>query len=220
MNKLLWIIGGCVLAAIAFIIPDQTGTLWTSLFSALAVAGLFILGLIIYTVRNSQSKGDLILGLAVLVLLATLASISGTTHYKQARWSYDLLTKQVIGTIHQGIARVHLNEPLLRTLESYHRNELAADRSLQQIFHERYGDALVRDATNIRYFPAELKETRDKPPFLYYDSTDTRNEVVLVGLSNYGNGLSPDFTNYDGANGNMQFKAVLTKKGVSYDREN
>lgn len=216
MKYLYWIAGVAVLAGIVFFLFGMSGSIWASVTGAMGVVGLFFIGLLAYVIRNARSSGDLVLGIGVLVLFAALAVRVGLSSYHQARWQRKQLMK-VRATVDQGHLTIHLNIPLLKTLKARYQ-EQTGTKDLRQLFMQRYGGHLKPDGSLTRYIPEDRQ--KDEVPYFYYDSTQTENKVVLVGRSKFGNGEDPEFTNYGGGKGNLQYKSVLTPKGVDYVKEN
>lgn len=217
MKDLYWIAGASVLTGIAFFLPGTSGPLWASLMGAMAVVGLFFLGLLAHIIQNGQSTGEKALAIGTLALFAGLALHVGLSSYERARWKRSLLTEHIRATVDQGNLDVHLNTPLLKTLKARYREDTETN-SLRRLFTRRYGDRLRPDSTLPRFVPDDLQG--EEFPVFYYDSTQAKGKVVLVGHSGSGNGKDPEFTNYDGSKGNLQYKSVLTPRGVRYVREN
>jgi hypothetical protein len=217
MKNLYWIAAVSVLTGIAFFIPGTSGPIWTSLMGAMGVVGVFFLGLLAHIIRNGRSTGEKALGIGILALFAAFALHVGFSSYERARWKRSLLTETVRASVDRGRMALHLTTPLLKTLKARYR-ENTETNSLKRLFTRRYGERLRPDSTLPRFVPEDLQEERF--PRLYYDSTEAESEVVLVGHSGSGNGEDPEFTNYDGSRGNLQYKSVLTPEGVRYVRKN
>ncbi len=220
MRALHWITGVSVLTGMVFFIFGLFGSLWTALLLSMSVVVFYFFILLVYIIQKSQSNWDRVIGIGVLVLLTGFALRSGLSSYSFAKWNHQLLTKKIRSTIDRGILAVHLNTPLLKTLKTRYRGN-PETQNLYRLFMEQNRGQLEQSGNLTRYIPRDQqKEHRDDPPLLYYDSTETADKIVLVGHSGFGNGKQPDFTNYDGSRGNLQYKAILTPKGVNYVKEN
>lgn len=221
MRKLLWIAGVCVAVLLVYISVDGRGYLWKPLIGALIVVGIFFAGLIVYIVRHSKSVADSITGVSVLVVLSGLLAFSGSFFYNYAQWQHDLLIKDIRTTIQKGIMLSHIQEPLLKTLNAYHRHPSASHEDLNSLFIKRYRSQLDTGEAALRFIPSgQDEEHRDSSPLIYFDSTATEHKVALVGQSLYGQGKKDSFVNYVEGEGSLQYRGVLTKEGVRYVREN
>ena len=223
MKQLYWIAGASILTSLAFFLSGAGGSaglgtpLWTALIGAMGMVGLFFIALMAHVLQNGQSTGEKALAVGTLALFAGLALNVGLSSYDRARWKRSMLTETVQATVDQGNLDIHLNTPLLKTLKARYQ-EKTETKDLKQLFLERYGDRFQPDSTLTLFAPEELQG--EKFPVFYYDSTRAEGKIVLVGHSGSGNGKDPAFTNYDGSKGNLQYKSVLTPKGVRYVREN
>jgi hypothetical protein len=218
-NKYWWILGVATITAVAFLIPDRTGEIWMSVVSAMAVVGVFYLGLVVYIFKKGESTADKIVGISVISLLAALIIFNGIIQYKGAILQHKTLT-EIRTVIDKGIILAYTQEPLLKTLRTYHNQTDNQDLSLQEIFKERYGNNIQRDSEPIRFIPDEQKDNREESPFIYYKENEESDTVMLIGQSLIVNGSNSTFSNYNGQKGFLQYKTTLTKDGVDYVREN
>lgn len=218
MKKLGWIVGAAVLVAIAFFIPGTAGYIWTPVTSGMIVAGLFLAGLVIYIFRNSRSRLYQGVAIGLLAVLAASVVYSGIYQYNSSTWFDDNL-QDIRKTIEKGIMLVHMQEPLLKTLKEYHNRE-GTQTSVSSLFQKRYGDNLEKRDGGLRFIPAGQRDNADEPPYLYLKETAGKDSVILVGHSGFVDGWDPEFNNFNGLKGQMQYKAILTKEGVSYEKEN
>jgi len=221
MRALCWILSASVLVAIAFFLPEANGPIWPSLTAAAGVVGAFFLGLIAHAFRNGQSASEIALAVGTLTLFGVLALYVGLRSYDRVRWKRSFLTETVRATVDLGQMDRYLTIPLLKTLKGYLSRPRA---SLKTHFLQRQEDLLrsegnlQADSALARFVPEGLGE--EGSPRLYYHSTREDGKVVLVGCSRHGNGEDPEFVNYDGSKGNMQYRAILTPSGLRYAREN
>ncbi len=219
MKKGVWIIGGIILTVVAFLIPDSRGYLWPSLFSAMAVVGIFFISLILYTIRNSQSTFDRFFSIGILILISALIVFTGIHQYRVSQWHHDNLM-EIRKTIDRGILTVYMNQPLLNTLRIYHDNSADADPAIKEAFEAEYGNLIQKVEGRSRYIPENQKDNINDSPFIFYKRAATADSVILVGQSLHTEGKDSTFSNFNGLQGKMQYRAVLTKNGVDYEREN
>ncbi len=218
MKRIGWILGGMILAAIAFFIPERSGYIWAPVISAVGIAGLFLLGLVVYIIRNGKSQFDRVFGIGIIVLLAGATIYSGVFNYQKAGWQLDLLM-DIRATIEKGISQAQSTEPLLLSLEAYHNQDGSNRKAIEAVFLERNGEKIRTINGFNRFIPHDETEEHDSP-YLYYAEAVSSDSVVLVAQSMRIPGRDPGFPNYNGANGYMQFKATLTEGGLNYERQN
>jgi len=206
----IWFVAGVVVVTAVFFLAGESLDPWPALDAAGVVAAVYLLALVIFTTRKPFPVKSRIIILLFCVGFLLAAGSFSTTFRETTAWQKNQLLK-ILGVIQHGIIDSQMPDPLLATLEKYHRQP-SKKKTIGQIFKEVVPDVTIgkdiykRDAESdsLRIFVAGL----------------TDDEVVLIGQATWGKGRSPEFKNYDGKSGMVQERAVLTAKGVTYDSQN
>lgn len=218
-NKYWWIFGVAIIATTVFFIPERTGEIWTPVLSAMAVVGIFYVGLLVYIFKNGDSTAGKMIGVGVIGLFVALVIFNGVNQYSSSTFQHKTLTK-VRSVIDRGLITVYSQEALLKSLQTYHNGTNHRGLTLEEIFRERYGDDIQSGSGLTRFIPDDQKEHSGESPFIYYKDTKNSNKLVLIGQSLLAKGRDSTFKNYNGQKGLLQYRATLTKDGVDYVREN
>lgn len=150
--------------------------------------------------------------IAVLVVISLTAA---AMDYTASREQQNRLN-EIRETIEEGITYSRINEPFNEVLNTYYDgNQVPESRELHTIFLSKY-DSLV---TGEREFLFGAPREEDPSMQLTFDKLQA-DSIVIVGVSSVVKGKDTNFTNYNGNKGQMQVRAVLTPKGVTYEREN
>lgn len=219
VKKRWFIIAGVVTATVAFFIPEQKGGMWTSVISAMIVVGIFYLGLLIYILKNGKSTKDKLIGIGVISLLISLIIFNGILQYRGSTFQHQTLTK-IRASIDKGIISSYAQQPFLKTLQAYHMGSTKQDSTLEDIFKRRYGDNLHSGSDLTRFVPDAQKDNSNESPFIYFNNPKNANKLELIGQSLLVKGRDSTFNNHNGQKGLLQYRAILTKDGVEYVREN
>lgn len=219
MKQIWWILGVMAVAAVAFFVPGQSGYLWAPLISAMAVAGIFFIGLGVYVWRKGRSGFDQVFGIGVLALLALLTIYSGISNYRASTRQYDYLM-HIRLTIEKGISKAYTQQTLLELLREYHQQPEGEETTISDLFNARYNDFVKDIDGQLRFIPEDQQEHSEESPFIFLEQTTSPDSIVLVAQSLRIQGWDSMFNNFNGQTGKMQFQAVLTEGGVSYEREN
>ena len=221
MRSIQWIAGVAILTGVVFFLFGMNSSILMSITAAMSVVGLFYIGLLTFILKKSEMRWERVVGIGVLVLFTGFAFYDGFSNYRHSKWHHKRLTEDIRISLDSGLISIHLKNPLLKTLKAHYREQSQTD-NIQQLFVQRNRDKITSKGKLTRFIPDDQIEAEkvNDPPFLYYDSTQTDNKVVLIGLSRFGNGERSGFKNYDGTRGNLQYKATLTPKGVDYVKEN
>jgi hypothetical protein len=209
MKQLFWILGGALLVSAAFFIPEGAGQVWQSLLLSGIAVLFFLITYVFFQPKNSAPNKN-IAGVATGILLV-LVGIHGWLGYQESIKQSENLV-EIRKVIESGIAKNHINEMLLTTLRSYYSSE-KDDANLGALFKFHH-DSLMND-TEIKFYPSD--EERSPKIELVKATADS---VVIVAYSSFVSGRSTAFKNYDGQNGYLQTKGILTTEGIEYEREN
>ena len=211
MKKIFyWMIGGILLAVIAFFIPEQSGSMWSSVIASATVALLYLgIFLAVWLPQiNSTTKRKAIAVTFTVIFVFSIASavISYESSVRQRKMLKDIRT-----TVETSMAHSLIQESLIKTMARFDSN---SDQNVGNVFTSCY-DSLITEDSLFAY------GARDEDQTLYlYLVQATADSVVLVGESRYIEGQESDFENFSGKKGDFQVQGILTRKGVDYERQN
>lgn len=206
---LLWLLVGLVAVSGTYLLFGDAVDPWPGLQWAERAAVLYFLVLVMYAIRPPFPKRARIVAMLLAVLFAGSALFFSTSFEKTTRWQKtQLLT--ILDMIHNGILTSEMPQPLLATLESYHKQR--ARKTIGQVFRDLVPGATVGTDIHQREYDADSLHI--------YLAALTDDKVVLVGQPSWGSGKDPSFKNFDGKTGLQQHRASLTAKGVTYESDN
>ena len=209
----LWMAAGVLWVSGAFFIPEQAGSIWPALLWGSAAAVVYLVVLLVYWLPKIESTSKR-RGLGwTLGILLFFSGISAAISYEGTQRQVELLP-EIRTTIEKGIAETRIQEPLLKTLRDYHRQEEGARRSIGNLFRAKY-DSLINNDSLFTYGPVDP----DGMQHIYVSHLD-KDSVVLVAESSYIDGRNAEFENFSGSSGQFQMRGILTKKGVRYEQAN
>jgi len=207
----LWIVGGVVLVAAACVFTPSSTELWPALFAGGIAAIVYLLALIISILRKPVSgKARALLLIGFVLTIAALVT-SSLQQRSNARWQVEQMS-HIRETIARGVIRTSMPALLLRTLETYYQQEPSKKENLAKVFQRLNGNATV--GTNIH------KPTYDQDSLKTFVQALEPDRVVLVSQELFVKGNNRHFKNYNGLEGMVQEKCILTAKGISYESEN
>ena len=211
----LWLIIGCVVVSIAFLIPGHTTEVWPNLNSAGIALLVYLAALLVAFYRSkhlSPRRRNGILVIAVVVILA--GSLSWIQTYDQSRWQNHKLGE--IGTvIGRGIYDAMITDTLLSVLDDYHHQKGKPRLSLGAVYRKRFPPGNVGDVWST------LKPTgMPNPPDDVFLHAISDTQIVLVARHPWFHGKDSAFATYHGPKGTLQVRATLTEKGLQYVTEN
>lgn len=213
MKKIFWwIAGGVLLTAIAFFIPEQTGSMWSSVISSSVVVLIYLIVFSIVWLPKIESQTKRRAIAVTFGVLIVFSVISATISYKGSVRQLELLPA-IRTTIETSIAEAFIKEPLLETLRLYHSAE-NTNRDMGDLFTTKF-DSLITQDSMFTY-----GSRNDEQTFFLYFNEASPGRVVLIGESSYVDGNDVGFTNFSGATGRYQVRGILTSKGVDYERQN
>jgi hypothetical protein len=208
---LLWLAGGIVAVTIAFFIPAQTTELWPQFYTAGGAALVYLIALLLYSVRKPVSMTARILTLACSVI--TLGAIVFSSIRMDSTSHVQMNTLANMKTTHvREIMFYKLPRPLLATLRAYYQQEPGKKETLSQVFQRQNGSVPVGSNIN--------KPLSEGDTLKIIVETVEPDRLVLVTQETSVKGRDPEFLNYNGQKGMIQEKCTLTTKGVKYESEN
>jgi hypothetical protein len=207
------LIGGAISVLAAFSLAFLFQNLWIGLFSAFAVTVVWLWLLDRSIVSRLQDSGNQIVVRIILVLLVGLTFSMSVVHNQRAQQQREMLT-EIRTTIIHSVTRVEMEKSLQLALRHYHSLPAEEQVTLADAFRDLYDERLNEDGTWSPEFPDEDGD------LLYTYSIASPDSIVLAVNTTFTKGDDPDFINRNNQTGLYQARAVLTDRGVRYEREN
>jgi len=205
----LWMAGGISLVTGIFFVPEQSGSLWPSVILSSFAAFLYILAFSLVWIKKIQSEQKRKLIGWTLAILVVFSIASASLSYIGSEYQARNLSA-IRSTIETNLARIHVREPLTKTLtEYYSEKNKNGDITIGQLFREKYHSLTTTD----RIF-------RQGEMLTVYLAKASSDSVVLVAESAYKDGKESTFKNFSGAEGRYETRGILTAEGVRYERTN
>ncbi len=204
----LWLLAGLAAVSGTYLLFSDSVDPWPGLQAAEKTAILYFLGLVMFTIRSFPKRARVI-AMIIAVVFAGSAHFFSTTFEKTTRWQKSQLLT-ILNIIHAGILTSEMPQPLLATLESYHKQR--GRKTIGQVFREVVPGATVGKDIRAREYEGDSLHV--------YLAALSDDNVVLVGQPSWGAGKDPSFKNFDGKIGLQQLRATLTAKGVTYESDN
>lgn len=210
-NIFYWTAGGVLLVTGVFFIPDQSDSMWDAVILSSIAAFLYLLVFSVVWLKEITSKVKRRAIAVAFVILVTGSCVFAGIQYSHSDRQAEILP-QIRTYIEENLAYNYISEPLSETLKAYYTSGEEAE--LADLFLAEY-DSLISDDNLFSYRDAGGSET-----FRLYLANAKEDSVVLIGESEYLEGMDSDFPNFSGNEGNYQVKGILTTKGVRYERDN
>ena len=212
MKITTWLLTGVFFALGAFFIPEQSGSMWPSLFFSSSVVLLYLAAFcFVWLRRISSATSRKAIGWT-LGILVICSGISAAFSYESSLRQKETLVN-IRSTIERGIIQNYVNKPLLMTLRTHAQGSGDTD-NFGKLFRAEY-DSLITGEGMLAY-----DKDRDDSTVFVYIAKASADSVVIIGESVYLDGEDPDFENYSGAIGKYQVKGILTSGGIDYERAN
>jgi len=207
---IVWLVIGAVMVVVPFFLFNTPMDPWPSVTAGAIGAGVFVLVLFIATVRSAlfSQKAKII---SALVFVAAVVSISITweTSYEQSYFQRNTLAK-IRTIIGEGIFQNFTFDAMLPPLRAYYLQKPAKKTPIGNLFMKINKDRINNGVYRFENIQYEITYVRDV----------SESAVTLVSVDSVARGKDPSFANLNGQTGRLQVKAVLTEKGVRYERQN
>jgi len=213
MKNYSFLIGGVFAVLAAFSVSILFDNLWIGFSSAFGVAVLWLWMLDRKMVNRLKDAGNRTIVRVVLILLVGLMLGLSVVHYQRAIRQDETLTN-IRTTIIHSISRIEMEKPLLLALRHYHSLPSEEQATLADTFRNLYDERLNTDGS----WAPETPNDDEDIQFTY--SIASPDSVVLSVTTAFTKGEDPEFLNNNNQTGLYQARAVLTERGVQYDREN
>ncbi len=207
----VWMVSGGIFVALAYLLAADSVNPWSGVRGAEIAAAIYVLVLVLYSTRAPFPKKGRIVSIVSAVIIVGATGFFSMTLEKNIAWQQNQLLK-ILGVIQRGIISSEMPEPLLTTLDRIHNRRENSGKTVRQVFDQVVPGAAVGKNIEAR------EDNRDS--LRYYVAVLSDDQVVLIGQPSWGRGWAPSFKNFNGRTGLPQVRAVLTKKGVSYESEN
>lgn len=208
---LIWLVVGVALTSLAFYLTPESVEIWPSLNAAGLVAAVYLLALMLYSLRKPFSRRSRIVTWVLFALVGTAITISWRTMDKLTHWQRQTLF-EIRRTIGDGIMTSQMSDTLLSVLTAYYEQPPTKRHALGAFYRSLYPE--IKESQRL-----VIEKYQDSPPHVYLASLGD-DAITLVGQETFVKGRSPDFNNFDGKRGMRQDRATLTEKGVKYESEN
>lgn len=215
MMAFLWILGGCIIVSVAYVLPGHSPDLWPNINSAgiaLLVYLASLLGLYGSRVELTRRRRFMISG--AVVFFIAVAIFSWRQMQDQSEWQRHELSV-IGGTIARGIYLSEVPDSLLTVLHQYHQQTGKHRRSLGQLYAAQYPPGTPGDA-----WSSMAQMGRPDPPNDIFLTSISDSQVVIVARHPWYKGRQASFVNEHGTTGTVQIRYTLTTKGIEYVTEN
>lgn len=207
------LIGGAVAVPVAFSLAVIFQNLWVGFFLAFTVSAAWLWMLDRRMVSRLKDAGNRRIIRVVLVLLVGLQLGLSVIQYQRSVQQEETLTN-IRTTIIHSVSRMEMEKSLQLALRHYYSLPAEEQSSLADAFRELFEDRLNNDGTWTPEYPNDDGDMQ----FIY--SIASPDSVVLAVTTTFTRGEDPDFMNRNNQTGLYQARAVLTERGVLYEREN
>ena len=188
-------------------------SLWVGFFAAFGAALIWLWMLDRKMVSRLQDNSNRWIIRGVLGLMVSLMLGLSVIHYQRSVQQEETLTR-IRTTIIHSVSRVELEKSLQLALRHYHSLPSEEQSSVADAFRELFEERLNSDGSWTPEFPDEDGDMQ----FTY--SIASPDSVVLAVTTTFTRGEDPEFLNTNNQTGLYQARAVLTERGVRYEREN
>lgn len=203
---------GIIVTVVAFFIPEQSGSMWPSVISAGIAALLYLVVFSSIWIKKIKSPAKRKAIATTFIVLGVFSIASAVISYESAARASDTL-ENIRTQIEDDLFYTFIHEPLVKTLSDWSSSQ-DDQKKIGEVFASRY-DSLITESGLFEY-----KNRNDDLTMDIYVAESSSDSVVLMGESSYLMGEDAKFSNYSGNEGYYQVKAILTSKGISYERQN
>jgi hypothetical protein len=207
---ILWIFAGCILVGIPYFFLMNPTDLWPSVYGGGIGGAIFLITLYIYGMKHDfQPKQRMSVGIALAILLLSTL-ILWPTFEAQSKYQRSSLG-QIRTSIAEGTIKSEaLGAPAYSTYVAYQKQSPSQRKSIVSVFKNLHGSKIKHDIMSLREYEALMTYVQ----FL----SDTA--VMLVSVDTVARGTNAFFGNKSGHLGRVQCTAVVSKMGVTYERNN
>jgi hypothetical protein len=208
---LLWIAAGVVLIGATFFLVPKGVELWPAINASGVAALVYLVAFLFFVLRKPLSLRKRLVVATLGVLFLACTAFRWIQMEDQARWQADQLL-QIRGVIGRGVMITEMSGPLLKTLDTFHRQGRTKKSTLAEEFRKLYPAASA--GSNIH------KATWDGDEMKIMITELNPNRIVLVSQETFVKGRDSSFKNLDGKIGMIQEQYTLTTKGIVHVSEN
>ena len=216
MKYIYWYGAGLFAIGIPYVAFYDPYDLWGSIIAGASGSALFLIALSIYSLKQSSSrKEDVITGIVCVLLIAGFA-LESEKHYTMTSYQRQTLLKirTVIGSGIIITDKIH--GTMMPALRAYYRQP-EKGKTMATIFREMYG-ASIEDKSFNKYPP--LKDYVREFDIMTFVSFQGDSVVQYTCIDTVARGIDEHFKNASGHTGKLQYRSMLSKYGVKYERIN
>ncbi|MCX6138172.1 MAG: hypothetical protein NTV54_11830 [Ignavibacteriales bacterium] len=207
---IVWMVVGSLMVVVPFLLFDNPIDPWPSIIAGGIGGTLFVMVFVFYVLwKTPFSKLVKVVSVSISLIAIVGTVISWTTMYEMSHFQQSLL-KSIRTSIGYTILQDCAYGLVLPPLRTYHEQKASAHSPIGKIFlatnRERIHDGFCRVPDEPCYF--------DIRPLI------TDSVVTLTMVDSVAHGDKDGFANANGLRGRLQVSAVLTEKGVRYERQN
>lgn len=209
--KLLY--GGIIALLIAFSLAFLFQNLWIGYTAAFitAIIWLVIIDQKIVSKSNNRSARPIFRFFVILLLITQI--LASVRFYMRSDFQKENL-RTIRTTIIEAISHTEMEKALQQTLRHYYQETDYSETTLEESFRTLFADRLNEDGT----FDPEIPDPDREMPVTYEIASP--DSIILEVSAVFTPGYDADFLNISGNRGMYEARAILTKDGVVYERQN
>ncbi|MEX0647311.1 MAG: hypothetical protein WEA56_00265 [Balneolaceae bacterium] len=212
-NKTLLLAGGSVGVFAAFSLAFLFGDLWIGFFAALLISVIYLFLLDRWMVRPLASQKTRKTVRVLIILLAGFQIWVSVLHFQRSGRQSEILS-DIRTTIDGSISQLETERPLHTVLRHYHLQPDEEDKTVEVLFRELMDNRLLDDGT----FLPSIGDINNEISFTWLAASP--DSVIITSIASITKGEDPEFINANEQAGFYQANAILTPRGVRYEREN
>jgi len=208
--NILWVIIGSGMVIVPYYLFDTPADPWPSVIAGGIGGALFLIALFTtIMLKTPFPKRTKILSAIVFVIVFAAGALSWQTMYEMCHYQQKLLGT-IRTTIGDGVLRSFTSKVMLPPFHEYYARNQRRQMPIGKLFL-----ALHKDRIHGGHFKPD---TLDQQASFLNDISDT--SITLTMVDTVARGRDAAFKNTNGQTGRLQAKAILTERGVQYEREN
>jgi len=206
---IVWPIVGVLMIVVPFFLYDTPTDPWGAVIAGAIGGALFLIALFTTIIRTTPfPKRTKIFSTTLFVIVLAAAGVSWKTMYDMSHYQ-----RKTLGTIRtiigEGIQRSFTATVMLPSFREYYAKNQRTKLPIGKVFL-----ALNKDRIHPGYF------TFDDEYGASFLKVVSDTSITLVMVETVAKGRDVAFKNFNGQAGRLQGKAILTERGVRYEREN
>ena len=206
----VWMIVGSLMVIVPYLVFDSPTDPWPPIIAGGVGGMLFTIVFVFYVLwKTPFSKFAKAISVVVFLIVVIGTVISWNTMYKMCHLQQSLLVS-IRTSIGYSILQDRAYGLLLPPLRTYHELKTPKKSSIGNMFL-----AMDKDQIHGGYC-----SVLNEPRFFDIRPHVTDSTVTLAMVDSVAHGYNHDYANSNGLKGRLQLFAVLTEKGVRFERKN